>query len=331
MTTNGTDGPGPGASPDPDSSSSYLLLDAGGGERLEQWGPYRLRRPDPRATGVRARPSTEWDRVDARFHGEAGRGRWERIHDVPERWTIDHGGLTLVVKLAPFKHTGVFPEQAEHWRWMTRAAAAAGLLPDAPGPSFEASETTRAGSAGVPRTRPLEILNLFAYTGGATVALAQAGHKVTHVDASKPALAWARDNAAANGLPADAVRWIQDDAATFVRREMRRGRAYDAALMDPPAFGRTPRGGIWRLDDQLEPLVADVLSLLPDPAFFLINHYAREADGHELAHVVTPHLPMSLRADRGAHAEHGVLRLKTAADRSLDTGVYARWRSGRQR
>lgn len=293
-TTTVTDSPGP--------SSSYVLLDAGGGERLEQWGPHRLRRPDPRATGVRALPSAEWDRVDARFHGEAGRGRWERMHDVPERWTIDHGGLTLVVKLAPFKHTGVFPEQAEHWRWMTRASAAGA-------------------------TRSQEILNLFAYTGGATVALAKAGHKVTHVDASKPALAWARENAAANGLANDAVRWIQDDAATFVRREIRRGRAYDAALMDPPAFGHTPRGGIWRVDDQLEPLVADVLSLLPDPVFFLINHYAREADARDLARVVTPYLPASLRAEGSVRAEHGVLRLKTASGRPLDTGIYARWRS----
>lgn len=284
----------------------YELLDAGAGERLEQWGPYRLRRPDPRATGVRASPPAEWERVDARFYGEAGRGRWERVHEVPERWTIEHGGLTLVVKLAPFKHTGVFPEQAEHWRWMTRAAAASA-----------ASATGRA--------KPLEILNLFAYTGGATVALAKAGHKVTHVDASRPALAWARENAAANGLAADAVRWIQDDAATFVRREIKRGRRYDAALMDPPAFGHTPRGGIWRVDDQLEPLVADVLSLLPEPVFFLINHYAREADAGELARVVTPHLPASMRA------EHGVLRLKTATGRTLDTGVYARWQSSLQR
>ena len=284
--------------------SNYTLLDAGGGERLEQWGPYRLRRPDPRATGARARPTAEWERVDARFHGEAGRGSWERLNDVPERWTIDHGGLTLIVKLAPFKHTGVFPEQAEHWHWMTRAAGAAPAKADA-------------SSA----ARPLEILNLFAYTGGATIALAKAGHKVTHVDASKPALAWARENASANGLAADAVRWIQDDAATFVRREIKRERVYDAALMDPPAFGHTPRGGIWRVDDQLEPLVADVLSLMPEPVFFLINHYAREADGRELMRAITSHLPPTLRA-----GEHGVLRLKTSTGRSLDTGVYARWR-----
>lgn len=284
-----------GPSPSPLEAEGYALIDAGGGERLEQWGPYRLRRPDPRAIGVRERPAAEWDRVDARFHGEAGRGRWERVREVPERWTIGHGGLEMIVKLAPFKHTGLFPEQVEHWRWMIRAAGTGGAA------------------------RPLGILNLFAYTGGATVALAKAGHKVTHVDASKPALAWARENAAANGLAADAVRWIQDDAATFVRREIKRGRAYDAALMDPPAFGHTPGGGIWRVDDQLEPLVADVLALLPNPVFFLINHYAREADARELARVVTPHLPASLRV------EHGVLRLKTASGRALDTGVYARW------
>jgi 23S rRNA (cytosine1962-C5)-methyltransferase len=292
-------------------ASNYTLLDAGGGERLEQWGPYRLRRPDPRATGARARASAEWDRVDARFHGEAGRGRWVRFADLPERWTIDHGGVKLIVKLAPFKHTGVFPEQAEHWRWMTRAAAAVVSM----APSRDAVAAA---------SRPLEILNLFAYTGAASVALAKAGHKVTHVDASKPALAWARENAAANGLAGDAVRWIQDDAATFVRREIKRGRRYHAALMDPPAFGHTPRGGIWRVDDQLEPLVADVLSLLPDPVFFLINHYAREADARELARVVTPHLPGLMQA------EHGVLRLKASTGRTLDTGVYARWRSAPQ-
>jgi 23S rRNA (cytosine1962-C5)-methyltransferase len=300
-------------------SSSYTLLDAGGGERLEQWGPYRVRRPDPRASGVRTRPADEWDRVDARFHGEAGRGRWERFGDVPERWTIEHGGISLIVKLAPFKHTGVFPEQAGHWRWMTQAAG---------GATASGAKATATAGAGA---QPLEILNLFAYTGGATVALAKDGHKVTHVDASKPALAWARENAAGNGLAADAVRWIQDDAATFVRREIKRGRVYDAALMDPPAFGHTPRGTIWRLGDQLEPLVADVLSLLPDPAFFLINHYARDADGRELARLVTPHLPLSLRTEGGALAEHGVLRLKTATGRPLDTGVYARWRRDCQR
>src|SRR6266511_2202033 len=155
----------------PASDSAYVLLDAGDGERLEQWGPYRLRRPDPRATMRPARPARDWTQIDAHYRGEAGHGRWHPLRALPDRWTITHGGLTLIAKLAPFKHTGVFPEQADHWAWMTRTAARAG--------------------------RPLAVLNLFAYTGGATMALAKAGHHVTHVDASKPALAWERDNAVA--------------------------------------------------------------------------------------------------------------------------------------
>jgi 23S rRNA (cytosine1962-C5)-methyltransferase len=286
------------------TAGGYQLIDVGLGERLEQWGPYRLRRPDPRAAARRERTGAEWDAVDARYTGEAGRGRWERLTEVPERWTIEHGGLTLVVKLAPFKHTGVFPEQVEHWRWMTDAAAQVAVA------------------------RPLEILNLFAYTGGATIALAKAGHKVTHVDASNPAIAWARENAAANGLAADAIRWIHDDAATFVRRELKRGRRYDAALMDPPAFGHAPQGraargqSVWRVDEHLTSLVDNTTALLDDPVFFLVNHYAREADASSL---------MEMIAEReGPWAqgrwEHGRLQLGTEDGRRLETGVYARWR-----
>jgi 23S rRNA (cytosine1962-C5)-methyltransferase len=273
---------------------SYALLDFGRTERLEQWGPYRLRRPDPRAVGSPARPDRDWTAIDARFEGEAGRGGWQRLRDVPERWTIDHGGVSLVVKLAPFKHTGVFPEQAEHWRWMTRVAQRTGRL--------------------------LEILNLFAYTGGATMALARAGHKVTHVDASKPAIVWAHENAAANDLASDAVRWIQDDAATFVRRELRRGRRYDAVLMDPPAFGHAPRGGVWRVDDQLPALIRDAAALLDDPVFFLVNHYAKDAGPRALARIVAD----ACRWE-GGRWEQGTLRLRAKSGTRLETGVYVRW------
>src|SRR5262249_18052238 len=161
----------------------------------------------------RALPAERWSTIDAQYRGEAGHGAWERLREGPERWTIDHAGVTLVVKLAPFKHTGAFPEQADHWPGLTQTAS--------------------------PDDR-LQELSLVACTGGATMTLAKAGHLVTHVDASKPALAWARENAAANTLPPDAIRWIQDDAATFVKRELRRGKRYDAAILDPPAFGRTP-------------------------------------------------------------------------------------------
>jgi 23S rRNA (cytosine1962-C5)-methyltransferase len=304
----------------PSSPSTYALLDAGRGERLEQWGPYRLRRPDARATMGRALPDEVWSRIDAHYRGEAGHGGWDRLGEVPERWTIEHAGLTLVVKLAPFKHTGVFPEQADHWRWLTEVGARAG--------------------------RRLAVLNLFAYTGGATMTLAKAGHQVTHVDASKPALAWARENAAANALPADAIRWIQDDAATFVRRELRRGRHYDAAILDPPAFGRTPDGGIWRLRDHLPALLGDVASLLPDPVFLLLNDYSQDAERDQLATLVraaftntalaretptaSPHGSRAATSHAGAQdfaagLEAGHLHLPLPAWRSLDTGTFVRW------
>jgi 23S rRNA (cytosine1962-C5)-methyltransferase len=272
------------------------LLDAGRGERLEQWGPFRLRRPDPRATMPQALSAEDWTAIDAHYRGAAGRGRWDRLRDLPERWTIAHGGLTLVVKLAPYKHTGVFPEQVDHWRWLSRVASQAG--------------------------RPLTVLNLFAYTGAATMTLARAGHHVTHVDASKPALAWARENAVANDLPRDAIRWIQDDAVTFVRRELRRGRRYDAAIMDPPAFGRTPTGRIWRVGDNLPGLLADVVSALADPIFLLINDYSRDAEHEQIASLVESALNMYAPG----RIESGHLRLHRAADhRALDTGTFIRW------
>jgi 23S rRNA (cytosine1962-C5)-methyltransferase len=281
-----------------DSDTGYRLLDAGRGERLEQWGPYRLRRPDPRATMGRARPAENWSQIHAQYLGEAGHGRWERTADLPDRWTIAHGGITLVVKLAPFKHTGVFPEQADHWRWMTSVAA-----------------------PGATRGKALTVLNLFAYTGGATMALARAGHHVTHVDASKPALSWARENAAANHLAPDAIRWIQDDAATFVRRERRRGKRYDAAIMDPPAFGRTPDGRVWRLRDQLPELLENVVALLAEPAFLLINDYSRDAEQQPLAAMLASAL------DAPGELEAGRLELPLPAGRVLDTGAFVRWRA----
>jgi 23S rRNA (cytosine1962-C5)-methyltransferase len=274
--------------------TTYKLLDAGGGARLEQWGPYRLHRPDPRATMRPSLSREAWTAIDAQYEGEAGHGRWRCLREVPERWEITHGGLTLVIKLAPFKHTGVFPEQAANWEWMT--------------------ETARGQD-------PLRVLNLFAYTGGATMALARAGHQVTHVDASKPALTWARENAAANGLAADAVRWIQDDALTFVRRELKREKRYDAVVMDPPAFGRTPEGRVWKLRDDLPPLLESVAALLENPVFVVINDYSRDADPDRLGAL----LESAMHATHG-HTETGTLRLPTADDRTLDTGAFVRWK-----
>jgi 23S rRNA (cytosine1962-C5)-methyltransferase len=304
------------------TSDSYRLLDAGRGERLEQWGPYRLRRPDPRATMGRALPAEQWSQIDAHYRGEAGQGRWEHTREFPDRWTITHGGITLVVKLAPFKHTGVFPEQADHWRWMTSVAADASAASSADAPATSPAARAARPLAG----RPLDVLNLFAYTGGATMALACAGHHVTHVDASKPALTWARENAAANHLAPDAIRWIQDDALTFARREHRRGKQYDAAILDPPAFGRTPDGRVWRLRDQIPELLDTVAALLTQPVFVLINDYSRDADQHTLATLVESALHS--RATPG-HIEAGRLELPLPARRILDTGAYVRWRAER--
>jgi 23S rRNA (cytosine1962-C5)-methyltransferase len=282
--------------------TTYKLLDAGGGERLEQWGRYRLRRPDPRATMPPGLERAAWTEIDARYEGEAGKGRWIRVREVPEKWQITHGGVTLVIKLAPFKHTGAFPEQAENWEWMRRAGAG----------------------------RQLTVLNLFAYTGGATMALAKAGHRVTHVDASKPALTWAKENAAANDLPGDAVRWIQDDAMTFVQREVRRGKRYDAVVMDPPAFGRTDEGRIWQIRKDLPPLLTSIAELLQNPVFAVINDYSRDADPTQLAELLESILPPR-PPKPAAQTESGTLQLPRTTGHPLDTGTYARWQSRNRR
>jgi 23S rRNA (cytosine1962-C5)-methyltransferase len=317
----------------------YELLDAGHGERLERWGAYRLRRPDPRAAGLmRQRPAREWDQVDARYHGDAGRGAWTRETAVPDQWIVRHDGLALVIRLAPFKHTGLFPEQAMHWRWM-RATAARATAATA---GVKADATAGAETGAGAERRALRVLNLFAYTGGATIALARDGHQVTHVDASKPALAWARENARVNELPADAIRWIQDDVPTFVARERRRGRHYDAVLLDPPAFGRAPKSAakghaIWRVEQDLLPLLENVLALLVNPVFVLINDYARDADPGALDLLLRPLLrargwlpPRTGDTDEPEQdgLDSGRLSLRTSGDQLLDTGAYVRFANG---
>ena len=279
--------------PGPDG---YRLLDSGHGRRLEQWGPYRLARPDPTARWPPSRPSREWSAADAEFVGRAGGGRWVSRTAVPPAWPVAMGAEHLLARLAPYKHTGIFPEHAPQWEWMRRAAGG---------------------------RRSLSILNLFAYTGGATVALALAGHAVTHVDASKPALGWARENAALNELPPAAVRWIQDDAAGFVRREARRGRRYDAVLLDPPAVGHGPRGGRFEVSRDLPALLAGVAGLLSEaPVFMVVNTYTERLAADGLRALLVPVL-----RDRGGRLEAGELALQQADGRRLTTGSYARWRA----
>jgi len=232
-----------------DQWKDYELLDCGDGEKLERWGDVVLLRPDPQAIW----PMGEHKPPHARYvRSSSGGGAWEFYRSLPEKWTVALDGLTFVVRPTGFKHTGLFPEQAVNWRWMGERIAGR-------------KKTTAAG---------LRVLNLFGYTGGATVACLAAGAQVTHVDAAKGMVQWAKENAAASGLAERPVRWIVDDALKFVQREKRRGNTYHGILMDPPSYGRGPGGEVWKLEDALFPLACECADLLAENAvFFLINAY----------------------------------------------------------
>ena len=238
-----------------DRWDDYKILDTSGGEKLEMWGEYKLRRPDPQVIW-NASKGREWKRVNGHYHrSNKGGGEWE-FFDLPDEWKIGYDlsiGKRLTFNLKPFafKHTGVFPEQAVNWDWFS---------------SIIKGETDKG--------REVRVLNLFAYTGGATLAAAAAGANVTHVDASKGMVAWAKENAVDSGLGDAHIRWLVDDCVKFVEREIRRGNTYDAIIMDPPSYGRGPKGEIWKIEESVFPLVEKCTELLSDkPLFFLINSY----------------------------------------------------------
>ena len=232
-----------------DQWKDYELIDATGGNRLERWGETILVRPDPQVVWKNEPVSPLWRRADAVYHrSNKGGGSWEYRRPLPQKWKIGYGALKLVVSPTGFKHTGVFPEQAVNWDWYARKIAAAG--------------------------RPVKILNLFGYTGGATLACAAAGAQVCHVDASKGIVAWARENAAASALADKPIRWIVDDCAKFVAREQRRGSLYDGIIMDPPSYGRGPGGEVWKLEDNIYDLIALCAGVLSkQPLFVAVNSY----------------------------------------------------------
>lgn len=231
-----------------DQWQDYEVLDCGGGEKLERWGDICLRRPDPQAIWPQRAPAL-WRGAQAHYHrSEKGGGSWEFFTELPERWVMRYGELRFYVRPTGFKHTGLFPEQAVNW-------------------DFAREKIKNAG-------RPIRVLNLFAYTGGATVACAAAGAQVCHVDAAKGMVNWARENARVSGLSDAPVRWIIDDCAKFVEREIRRGKVYDAIIMDPPSYGRGPGGEVWKLEDNLFPFVKLCAQVLSDkPLFVIINSY----------------------------------------------------------
>ncbi len=231
-----------------DKWKDYEVIDTSSGEKLERWGNWRLIRPDPQVIWQTPREDAAWKRVNGHYHRSAkGGGSWE-FFDLPESWTISYGPLRFNLKPFSFKHTGLFPEQAANWDWFSSLIKEAG--------------------------RPIKVLNLFAYTGGATVAALEAGASVTHVDASKGMVTWARENAASSGLADREVRWLVDDCTKFVQREIRRGNHYDAIIMDPPSYGRGPKGEIWKLEETIYPFLLLTAQLLSDdPLFFLLNSY----------------------------------------------------------
>ncbi len=232
-----------------DGWKDYELLDATGGNRLERWAKTILVRPDPQVIWKSPRQSQLWTKADAVYHrSSAGGGKWQYFRTLPQKWTIQYEDLTLIVSPTGFKHTGVFPEQAVNWSWYKKVIGEAG--------------------------RPIKVLNLFGYTGGATLACAAAGASVCHVDASKGMVQWGKENAAASGLADRPIRWIVDDCAKFVAREIRRGSRYDALIMDPPSYGRGPGGEVWKLEDQIYDLIDLCAQVLTDnPLFFAVNSY----------------------------------------------------------
>ncbi|MCI8719541.1 MAG: SAM-dependent methyltransferase [Oscillospiraceae bacterium] len=231
-----------------DGWKEYELLDCGSGEKLERWGDRLLVRPDPQAIWNTPRHHHGWKRPDGRYlRSSAGGGSWEKGR-LPGQWQVRYKNLTFQVKPMNFKHTGLFPEQAVNWE-------------------FAQEQIKRAG-------RPVSVLNLFAYTGAASAACAAAGASVCHVDAARGMVQWARENARASGLEGAPIRWIVDDCAKFVEREIRRGRRYDAIIMDPPSYGRGPTGEVWKLEDNLYPFVELCAGVLSDePLFIIINSY----------------------------------------------------------
>ena len=282
-----------------DGWKDYELLDCGSGEKLERWGQQILVRPDPQAIWESERKHRGWRTANARYsRSNTGGGHWDK-NKLPESWPIAYKDLKFQVKPMNFKHTGLFPEQAANW-------------------DFAMDKIRNAG-------REIRVLNLFAYTGGATVACAAAGASVCHVDAAKGMVAWAKENAKCSGLSEAPIRWIVDDCAKFVEREIRRGKTYDAIIMDPPSYGRGPSGEVWKLEENLYPFLKLVTGVLSDdPLFIVLNSYTTG-----LAPSVLGYLLHTLVVEKyGGHVEWNELGLPcTASGMALPCGATGRWMS----
>lgn len=253
-----------------DQWNDYEVIDCSKGEKLERWGDYLLVRPDPQVIWDTPKKEKGWRKMNGHYHrSPKGGGEWE-FFQLPKEWTIQYSlpinkKLTFHLKPFSFKHTGLFPEQAANWNWFSQ------LIADA-----------------VSKGRQVKVLNLFAYTGGATLAAAAAGASVTHVDASKGMVTWAKENAISSGLKDAPIRWLVDDCVKFVEREIRRGNHYDAIIMDPPSYGRGPKGEIWKIEESVYPLIQLCSQILTDnPLFFLINSYTTGLQPAVLSYMIS--------------------------------------------
>ena len=285
-----------------DGWKDYEVLDTSEGEKIERFGRYILRRPDPQAIWMTKKDKKLWSEINAHYHrSNRGGGEWE-FFDLPDQWTISYGNLKFNLKPFSFKHTGIFPEQATNWDWF--------------------SDIIRKSD------RKLKVLNLFAYTGGATIAAASAGASVTHVDAAKGIVAWAKENAALSNLSDAPIRWIVDDCLKFVEREIRRGNHYDGIIMDPPSYGRGPKGEIWKIEESIYPLVSECAKLLSDDAkFFLINSYTTGLAPSVLTYMISTTVCKS----HGGKVESDEIGLRVkSTGLVLPCGSSGRWTSNNQ-
>ena len=280
-----------------DNWKDYEVLDTSGGEKLERWGDYILVRPDPQVIWDTPKTDKFWKQRNGHYHRSSkGGGEWE-FFDLPEEWSIRYGDLTFHLKPFSFKHTGLFPEQAVNWDWFSSIIKATG--------------------------RPVKVLNLFAYTGGATLAAAKAGANVTHVDASKGMVTWAKENAAASGLADAPIRWLVDDCVKFVEREIRRGNTYDAIIMDPPSYGRGPKGEIWKIEESIFPFIRLTTQILSkDALFFLVNSYTTGLQPAVLTYMIHTALVPTF----GGQVESSEIGLPVASNGLiLPCGASGRW------
>lgn len=281
-------------------SKDYELLDSGNGLKLERYGKIVFSRPDPEALWNYKLPTQTWDHADAIFVRRGTKSEWNLKSTVPKQWDIEFGGYKFIIKPTSFKHTGLFPEQLANWDWMKNV--------------IEKNKKNY--------NEPVQVLNLFGYTGGATLACADAGAEVTHVDGSKTAVAWARENAEISNLADKPIRWIIDDCIMYLRREVKRGRKYDAILMDPPAFGHGPKDELWKIEENFLELIDLCKQVLSDkPLFVLINGYTAGYSPIAYENVLK-----DMMNDSKGNIEIGELTIsESSSDRLLPCGIFARW------